>query len=270
MKIGSVFFILLGTLLCYKTYAHNGHRSDRPVLHVNNGKWPECAIELDPSLTQKDIRNFGKEAFTFIYFKGGNSAKIFKKGHFEISMPYIITGKINDASPHWNNTFTHPDSVHWLVNESKRLKYPQFNFRIGIAKRIDLGVTFIKLPNLTNYGFTGIDLRYALIADSTRNFYLTSRASFGALLGVNDLKHNLIAADVSITKSFSLFSPYLGLSFALSNQKEFSPLVVLNREWIPSVVGIIGTEFNYRVLSIGAECNISKLNMYSIKVGVKI
>lgn len=263
--------ICLFTLVSLQILAGNGHTSsDNPIkLHVNNEKWPECAIELDPSLSQSDFRRFGQEISSFIRFKAVNASVILKKRTFEIALPFMFTGKIDDSKPYWNNTFTHPDSTHWLVDGSKRIKYPQLNLRYGLSNKMDIGFYIITTPNLNNYGFTGLDLRYAIINDTSKKISLTSRISFGTLLGVKDMDYSLLSGDISASKTFGLFTPYFGLAGTMSYQNEESDVVSLKSEWIPTLVGIVGMEFNYKFISLGCEWNVSYLNMLSIKAGIR-
>jgi hypothetical protein len=56
-------------LLQTSAFAHNGHGGDPNVnLHVNP-KWDQCSFQLDPSLTQKQWRQFTQEASLVIYFR---------------------------------------------------------------------------------------------------------------------------------------------------------------------------------------------------------
>ncbi|MBV6460208.1 MAG: hypothetical protein HJHJAOHD_00310 [Flavobacteriales bacterium] len=250
--------------------SHNSHDSSEKLeLHVNNNKWPECAIELDSSLTQSDFRKFGQETYSFLYFKNVNSPKTIGKWKFEISLTYVLTGKIDDEKPHWNNTFTHPDSTHWLVDESKRLAFPHLNFRLGLSERIDVGGYIIYLPSITNYGFAGLDFRYMAINDTTKKMFLTNRLAYSTLLATDDLNYNILSNEISFGKSIGLFTPYAALGGSIGLMQEKTDKVDLKNEWIPLVSGIVGFEFNYKVINVGAQANFSKLNMYTFKIGCR-
>lgn len=247
---------------------HTGD-DEKPKLHVNNNKWPECAIELDPSLTQSDFKKFGQEASSFLYFKSVCSPKTLQRWKFELSLTRVTTGKICDDKPHWNNTFTHPDSTHWLVQESKRLTFPHLNFRLGLSSRVDVGGYYLYLPNITNYGFAGIDSRYRIINDTAHKVYLTGRLALTTLLGTKDMDFYIVSHELSFGKSFGLFTPYAGVSANLGYMEEQTDKVNLKKEYLPLVSCVTGIEFNYKFISAGVEATFAKLNMYTIKLGAR-
>jgi len=277
-KIIAISFLCVNILSGHTNLSANSHGffygshtsdNEKPKLHVNNNKWPECAIELDPSLSQSDFRKFGQEASSFLYFKSVCSPKTLKKWKFELSLTRVTTGKICDDKTHWNNTFTHPDSAHWLVPQSKRLTFPHLNFRIGISSRIDLGGYFIYLPSKTNYGFAGVDSRYRIINDTAHKIYLTGRLALTTLLGTKDMNFHMVSHELSFGKSFGLFTPYAGISASLGYMEEQTDKVNLNKEYLPLVSGVTGIEFNYKFISVGVEATLSKLNMYTLKLGAR-
>jgi hypothetical protein len=92
--------------------AQGGH----PHLHIN-GRWDECSIQLDPSLTQSAWRQFTQEAGLVAYFRPLIDAKPMGKGKFEFSVVQWETA-IDDRDAAWNDTFVHPDSAHWLFKET--------------------------------------------------------------------------------------------------------------------------------------------------------
>jgi hypothetical protein len=96
-------------------------QSGRPHLH-GDGRWDECSIQLDPSLTQAAWRQFTQEAGLVAYFRPLSDAKPMGKGKFELSLLQWET-RIDDSDPAWNDTFVHPDSTHWLF-EGAGLKFP--------------------------------------------------------------------------------------------------------------------------------------------------
>ena len=62
----------------------SGHDDGRPQLH-GNGRWKECSIQLDPSLTQRAWRQFTKEAGLVAYFRPLVDAEPLGRGRFEVS-----------------------------------------------------------------------------------------------------------------------------------------------------------------------------------------
>ena len=90
-------------------------------LHTND-RWHECAIVLDPSLTQGAWRQFVDELGIVTYFRPLASAAPLGRGHFEVGLLNWGT-RIDDADAAWNDTFSHPDDSHELV-EGSTLPFP--------------------------------------------------------------------------------------------------------------------------------------------------
>jgi len=118
---------------------------NHPKLHVNP-RWEECSFQLDPSLTQAAWHQFTQEAGLVSYFRPLAAARPMGRGKFEVSMVQWQTN-IDDSAPAWNDTFVHPDSMHWLF-EGKGLKFPGLMARVGVAAKTDVAVYL----DFTTYG----------------------------------------------------------------------------------------------------------------------
>ena len=133
------------------------------VLHVNH-EWDDCAIVLAPGLTQHAWHQFVSEVGVVMYFRPMTSAKPLGKRNVEFAV--LRTGtRIDDKDAAWNDTFSHPDSTHWLIDgQGAPLPLPSLAVRAGITDRLDAGVYVTKNPN-ANYGLWGGDLwHYAVVA----------------------------------------------------------------------------------------------------------
>ncbi len=121
--VGIVITLTLCQILftCSASLAHHtgGHSV---TLHTNN-KWEDCAIVLDPSLTQSDFKAFAGEISELIYFRPLAGARPLSNFNFEIAIE-SRAAEIEDWKPKWNNTFSHPDSMHTLVGDNHILTVP--------------------------------------------------------------------------------------------------------------------------------------------------
>src|SRR5687767_11148468 len=104
-------------------------------LHVND-RWDECAIVIDPSLTQSAWHQFVGEVALVAYLRPMVSARPLGKGRYEFA---ILDGatRIDDGDAAWNDTFSHPDSTHWLF-EGDALTIPGLMLRYGVTQRLDV------------------------------------------------------------------------------------------------------------------------------------
>lgn len=246
------------------------HHHDEPELHVNP-KWRECSFQLSENLTPEAWREFTKEAGLVAYFRPIKDARPMGKGHFEISLVQWQTA-FDDAKPAWNDTFVHPDSVHWL-KESSRLAFPGLTARVGITNKLDAGVFFTKNPG-ANYGFYGGQLQYNFLNNTEKNWSASARVSFNSIFGPEDLKFTVYGAELVASKEFAVYSdwlsvsPYIGLSTYLSTAKETSERVNLASEQASGGQAMIGTTVKAKFVTIGAEYNIAKLSTVSFRFGV--
>lgn len=239
-------------------------------LHVNP-RWKECSFQLDPSLTQDAWHDFTREAGLVAYFRPLTDAKPMGAWNFEVSVLQWATG-IDDTKPAWNDTFVHPDSVHWLT-ESPRLAFPGLTARVGITDKLDVGVYLTKSPG-ANYGFWGGQLQYNLVNNLEKKWAASARVSFVSMYGPDDLKLNVYGVDFITSKEFRLFadwasiSPYVGVSSYLSASHETTSAVELKNENVFGGQGMIGAVAKLSIARLGVEYNFAKVNTLSFKVGV--
>jgi hypothetical protein len=190
------------------------HNHSDTELHINP-RWKECSFQLDPSLTQTAWHQFAKEAGLVAYFRPLTDAKPMGSKNFEISILQWQT-KFDDTDPAWNDTFVHPDSVHWL-KEGSRLPFPGLTARVGITDKLDAGVYITKSVG-ANYGFWGAQLQYNLVNDLEKKWSASARTTFSSMYGPEDLKLNIYGVDFIASKEFPLhyswasIAPYAGVS----------------------------------------------------------
>lgn len=241
---------------------------NHPKLHVNP-RWKECSFQLDPSLTQAAWHQFTQEAGLVAYFRPLTDARPMGRGNFEISMLQYQTN-IDDSAPAWNDTFVHPDSTHWLF-EGAGLKFPGLMARAGVAAKTDIGVYFTKNPN-ANYGFYGAQLQQNVL-ETASGWSASGRMSFMKLYGPEDLNFTTYGADVIVSRRVIVsrwvkVSPYAGVSSYLANSHEKSPVVSLTDEHLLGGQAMVGAEVQLSKARLAAEYNISRVNSFSLKVGI--
>jgi hypothetical protein len=234
------------------------------VLHTNS-EWEECAIVLDPSLTQGDFNAFIGEVSELMHFRPLAGAKPLGKFNFEITLE-MRSAEIEDWEPKWNNTFSHPDHHHTLTGDDHRLSIPGLRGKMGITDKMDVELFLAVNPD-SNYGFTGVAIKYALINDPNSKWGAAVRGSYTTLLGVDDMDLNQIAADFLVSRDIWYFRPYVGGALALSYGVETTDKVALSNETLLSPMALIGTEFVWKYFSAGIEQSFGKLSITSFKVG---
>lgn len=244
-------------------FAH--HTGEHEVMLHTNNEWEDCAIVLDPSLTQSEFDAFIGEVSELQYFRPLAGAKPLGKFNFDITVEQR-SAKIDDWEPKWNNTFSHPDHHHTLTGDDHVLSVPGLRGRMGITDRMDVELFLTFNPN-SNYGFTGVAVKYALVNDPASKWGAAVRGSYMTLLGVDDMKLNQVAADFVVSRDIWYFRPYVGGAAALSHGVETTDKVDLSNVTEFSPMALIGTQFVWKYLSAGIEHSFGRLSTTSFKIG---
>lgn len=244
--------------------------AQNPHLHVEH-RWDECSIQFDPSLTQEAFAQFTREAGLVTYFRPLVDAKPMGAGHFEISVLQWKTG-IDSHDAAWNDTFVHPDSTHWLF-EGSGLAFPGLTGRVGITKKLDVGLYWTKNMN-ANYGFFGGQVQYNLIDNAERKWAAAARANYIRLYGPEDVDLSVYGVDLVASREFRIrpkwasISPYATVSGYVSHGHEKTDRVDLKDETGVGVQAAVGAALKLSVARIGVEYNFSRVNTLSFKIGV--
>jgi prepilin-type processing-associated H-X9-DG protein len=239
-------------------------------LHVNP-RWKQCSFHLDPSLTQEAWHEFTEEAGLVAYFRPLVGARPMGTGNYELSILSWQTG-IDDAKSAWNDTFVHPDSMHWLL-EGDRLAFPGLMFRAGISERFDVGAYWTKNPG-ANYGFWGGHVQYAVVDAPETGWAGATRASVVSLYGPDDFSFVIVGMDFLASRHIAVFSgsasltPYAGVSGYAANSHETTSAVDLRDEHVLGMQASIGTEAQISIVKIAAEYSFAKVHSLSFKLGV--
>lgn len=82
----------------------------------------------------------------------------------------------------------------------------------GLPLGIDVGAFYSTVPG-TDAELVGGEVRYAILAGSTVSPALALRGSYTTLQGVDDFDLESKAVDVSLSKGFTLITPYAGVGY---------------------------------------------------------
>ena len=79
----------------------------------------------------------------------------------------------------------------------------------GLPFGIDIGASYVAVPG-SNIKLVGAELKYAILSGSVATPALAIRGSFTKLSGVDQLDFETKGIDISISKGFTLLTPYVG------------------------------------------------------------
>lgn len=238
------------------------------TLHVNP-RWKQCALLLDSSLSQSAWHQFTQDVGVVAYFRPLADARPLGRGNFEVSLLQWGT-KVDETSSAWNDTFVHPDSLHWLT-DGGALSIPGLMLRAGISDRIDVGAYFTKNVE-SNYGLWGGQVQYNLFRDARKKFAGSARLSLVSVYGPDDLDVMVYGVDLMASGTYPLgkrvtVSPYAGVSGMLANAHEKSAAVNLSDEHTLGAMGTIGAAAQYSFVRAAVEYNVATVNALSFRLG---
>jgi hypothetical protein len=242
--------------------AASAPRASAQHLHTNH-RWEECSIVLHPELTPAAWRQFVSELGIVTYFRPMASATPLGRRNFEIGLLNWGT-QIDDTDDAWNDTFSHPDSTHYLIDGST-LHIPGLQARVGVTDRIDVGLYFTKNTK-ANYGFFGGQVQYSVPVDEERRLSAAGRLSVVRLFGPEDVHASTYGLDVLVSKEVWILEPYAGVSGYMSRGKETTTKVDLDAETAFGAQATLGVTARVSVLRLAAEYHAAKVPGVSMKV----
>ena len=86
---------------------------------------------------------------------------------------------------------------------------PRLQIVKGLPLDIDIGASYAAVPG-SNIKLIGAELKYAILSGGVATPALAIRGSYSKLSGVNQLDFNTKGIDISISKGFTLLTPYVG------------------------------------------------------------
>jgi hypothetical protein len=126
------------------------------------------------------------------------------------------------------------------------LLVPKLHLHKGLPLGIDIAAFMANIPAI-NANLVGGELRYALIDGGVATPAVGVRAAFTNLNGSSQLSFSTRSVDVSISKGFTLFTPYAGIGQVWVNST-------------PNVAGLSNESFTQGKIFAGANLNMGLVN----------
>lgn len=252
--------------------AQHAHNDDHPnvALHVNS-ELGQCDFDISSDLTQAEWKRASREIGNTLYLDPLSSSA--PLGRFNWSLQLESNSfTIDQESGAWNNTFHHPDSAHYLTDNSNRLFVPALRFRMGLTDRIDFGFYYTSAkPFGANYGFLGVEGRYAFLQNIESGWSATVRGSYVMDANVKDFNLSSTGIDVTASKTlFKLVTPYAGAALNWNRGKIISNEVSLSTENTVGFRGLAGIDFCWKFVNLGYEVQFGDgMQNRSFKIGVR-
>jgi hypothetical protein len=143
---------------------------------------------------------------------------------------------------------------------------PKLHVHKGLPGGFDVGLSYSAVPSL-GVSLIGAELRYAILEGSVATPAVSVRGSFSKLSGVDQLKFDTKAIDVSISKGFLNFTPYAGIGQVWVDSSPQN-IALLKKESFTQTKVFAGANVNFGVVNLLLEIDqTGKAISYGGKLG---
>jgi hypothetical protein len=255
------FPFTLFVLVPYAPAAMADAESDGTTLHTGYDH-DSCYLDLHPELTQRTLGQFGREFMDAGAFLAMAGADPLGAGHVQIGLTYDQTF-IDDATPQWNDTFSHPGEDHWLG----RPAIPMLQGRVGVAAAWDAELLVTGDPS-SNWALLGGGVRRAILRESeVVPVSLSGRLTYEHLLGPAEVQVEGTAAEALVSHRFGHWTPYASVALTASLGRERTDELSLDPAWAMGPRAALGSELAFGKLRIAAQGLWSSVPSVALNVG---
>ncbi|MFZ3072664.1 MAG: DUF6588 family protein [Thermodesulfobacteriota bacterium] len=224
------------------------------------------AVDIDPkqlTLTgtvqqqQQNFKDLSKEiGFGLSYFPMAPAEPLGILG-FDIGVE-VTALDINEDKPYWKQMGDFPGM----------LPIPRLHLQKGLPFGIDVGAIYSSIPS-TNISLWGGEVKWAFLKGSIATPAVALRGTYTKLNGVNNLDLNTMGYDISISKGFTILTPYAGVGqVKIDSDPKNIPLNPLTKESITETKYFAGLRVSLGLINMVAEADFAEVPAYSLKLGV--
>ena len=224
------------------------------------------AVDIDPkqlTLTgtvqqqQQNFKDLSKEiGFGLSYFPMAPAEPLGILG-FDIGVE-VTALDINEDKPYWKQMGDFPGM----------LPIPRLHVQKGLPFGIDIGAIYSSIPS-TNISLWGGEVKWAFLKGSIATPAVALRGTYTKLNGVNNLDLNTMGYDISISKGFTILTPYAGVGqVKIDSDPKNIPLNPLTKESITETKYFAGLRVSLGLINMVAEADFAEVPAYSLKLGV--
>jgi hypothetical protein len=224
----------------------------QPALAANN-------ITNLGGLTQAQFRDFSEDLGSALSYKPVMPSAPLGTTGFDMGIEVTQT-KMAKSSQLWN-TVTGGGSV-------SDLYIPKLHIDKGLPFGIDVAGFYSRIPT-TNISLVGAELRYAILEGGISQPAVAIRGAITKMNGVSQLALNTKSLDISISKGFTIFTPYAGIGQVWTNSDP-SASTGLAQESFSQSKTYAGLNMNLGVTNLAAEWDkTGAAQSISVKLGFR-
>jgi hypothetical protein len=210
------------------------------------------------ALAQTQFKSLSQDLGAALSYKPVSPAEPLGLTGFDIGLE--LTGTELNHSDIWKKATTSNSSPSTLV-------VPKLHVIKGLPLNIDVGAIYTSIPS-TNIKLYGGELRYAILGGSVATPAVAVRATYTKLGGVDQLDFTTKGLELSVSKGFTIFTPYAGIGEVWVDSTPKGTGVTVTKESFQQTKYYAGANINLAVINIALEYdNTDSTNSYSVKLG---
>lgn len=219
------------------------------------------ADDLDTlqNLAQGEFHSLTKDMGAALSYKSLAPAETLGITGFDLGL--AVTGAKLDSVAAWEKA-SGGDSI------PSTLPIPTLRLAKGLPFNIDVGAFYTAVPS-SNIKLYGGEVRWAFVAGSTAVPAIALHATYGKVTGVDQLDFNTKSVDVSISKGFTLLTPYAGIGEVWTDATP-NGVPGLRKESITQTKVFGGVNINFGLPNIAVEVDqTGSVTSYGAKFGLR-
>jgi hypothetical protein len=139
----------------------------------------------------------------------------------------------------------------------------------GLPLDLDVGAFYTVVPD-TSVVVYGGELRWALLEGSTTQPALALRGSYSKVTGINRLELDSKAVDLSLSKGFTIFTPYVGAGYVWGTATPDSS-TLMHEHRSETVKGFVGLRITLGFFGLTPEVEqVGDRTLYNLKFAFAI
>lgn len=216
-------------------------------------------IDALQNLAQSEFHGLTEDLGAALSYKSLSPANALGVTGFDLSLS--VTGTSLDSLRTWEKA-TNDDDI------PSTLPVPMLRVAKGLPFNIDIGAFYLAIPD-SNVRLIGGEARWAFIEGGVATPAVSVHATYSKVTGVDQLDLDTKSVDVSISKGFTVITPYAGVGQVWTHA---SPVGVpqLRSESITQTKIFGGLNFNLGLPNIAAEVDqTGGITSYGVKFGLR-
>jgi hypothetical protein len=224
----------------------------------------KVTFEFPANYTQDDFKNLSRDiglAISYIPLAPAEPLGGALPG-FDIGVE--ATGvSINKNASYIQKAVTNPGDVPGTVPEAKA------HVQVGLPViPVDLGFVYGISTNNTDYKLIGYEIKWAILRGSTLSPAVAIRGAYTKLSGIDIFDISTKSLDLSISKGFSILTPYAGIGEVWITSTPNVPVPPLTEEDFTETKGFVGCKLSLGLINIVAEADFAAVNAYSLRLNL--